>query len=111
MINKKGLEAAQAILFGFGIDDIDNIELSAAVTAYEAALWQPITEYIPAEKFHPHTSFVWCHHDTEKWYRVGQFYPELKRWYYSGTTERSQYAQTEGGEPTHWRQLPTMEDE
>jgi len=46
-------------------------------------------------------------HKDKKWIRFG-WQPKFHagRWYYSGTNERSQYAQTEGDEPTHWRPIP-----
>ena len=45
-------------------------------------------------------------HDEKKWVRMGRFYPEVGNWYYSGTNERSQWAQVEGDAPTHWMPLP-----
>ena len=50
---------------------------------------------------------VICGHETKKWIRFGRRYPEFQGcWYYSGTSERSQYAQIEGDEPTHWMPIP-----
>lgn len=43
----------------------------------------------------------------QRWIRFGRFYPEFRKWYYSGTNERQQYSETQGGVPTHWRPLPT----
>ena len=47
-----------------------------------------------------------CAHAERGWIRMGRFYPEMNRWYYSGTNERSQWSQVEGDEPTHWMPLP-----
>lgn len=45
-------------------------------------------------------------HSEQCWIRFGRYYPEFRKWYYSGTNERQQYSETEGGTPTHWRPLP-----
>lgn len=45
-------------------------------------------------------------HSEQRWIRFGRFYPEFRKWYYSGTNERQQYSETEGGVPTHWMPLP-----
>lgn len=47
-------------------------------------------------------------HSEKGWIRMGRFYGEIGRWYYSGTNERSQWAQVEGDEPTHWMPLPKL---
>jgi hypothetical protein len=44
-------------------------------------------------------------HKTKKWIRFGKWYVTEKKWYYSGTTERSQWSQVEGDAPTHWKPL------
>lgn len=62
--------------------------------------WQPIETA-------PKYLFLILGHDTRKWIRFGRFYPETMDWYYSGTNERSQYAQVKGDEPTHWMPLPS----
>jgi hypothetical protein len=51
-------------------------------------------------------TMVLCGHSEKRWIRMGRYYGELKRWYYSGTNERSQWAQVEGDAPTHWMPLP-----
>lgn len=62
--------------------------------------WQPIETYPGG----PHQ--VLCGHREKRWIRFGRHYPEFRKWYYSGTNERSQWAQVEGDEPTHWQPLP-----
>jgi len=47
-------------------------------------------------------------HDTKRWIRFGRFFPEQGEWYYSGTNERSQWAQTRGDEPTHYQPMPAL---
>jgi len=49
---------------------------------------------------------VLCAHDEKRWIRFGRYYGELKRWYYSGTNERTQWSETPGDAPTHWMPLP-----
>ena len=70
-------------------------------------MWKPISEYHSADKFTKNFQVLCCHKEN-KWIRFGRYYPELKKWYYSGTSERSQWAQVEGDEPTHWQLLPTL---
>lgn len=69
--------------------------------------WAPISTYPYGTKwagaFH-----VLCCHQEKKWMRFGRWYPEMNRWYYSGTNERSQWAQVEGDEPTHWQKIPDL---
>lgn len=67
--------------------------------------WEPIETYHSAEKF-VKVDHILCGHSQSQWIRFGRYYPEMKRWYYSGTNERSQWAQVEGDEPTHWMPLP-----
>ncbi len=70
-----------------------------AVQAYETHLWRPASECPPGVQ-------VECWSSTGKWLRYGRRYPEFQsRWYYSGTTEMSQYAQIEGDTPTLFRYL------
>lgn len=65
--------------------------------------WQPI-ETAPTGKLGA-IQMLLCH-SKKKWVRMGRFYGEAGVWYYSGTNERSQWAQVEGDEPTHWMPLP-----
>lgn len=67
--------------------------------------WQDIGTYHAADKF-VRVQHILCGHEEKKWIRMGRYYPEMKRWYYSGTNERSQWAQVEGDAPTHWQPLP-----
>jgi hypothetical protein len=67
--------------------------------------WQLIETYHSADQF-VKVEHVLCGHAEKKWIRFGRYYPEMKRWYYSGTNERSQWAQVEGDAPTHWQPLP-----
>lgn len=65
--------------------------------------WSPIDTY---EETIVGTKSQWLQvivsHKEKKWIRFGFKYPGLNRWYYSATNERTQYAQVEGDEPTHW---------
>lgn len=73
----------------------------------ELNVWHPIASYTSdAPRHGPFTDFVFCGHSEKKWIRMGRYDVTLKRWYYSGTNERSQWAQVEGDEPTHWQALP-----
>ena len=65
--------------------------------------WRPISEFEPS---HPMQQ-VLCGHSEKKWIRFGFRETILKRWYYSGTNERSQWSQIEGDAPTHFMPLPT----
>ena len=66
--------------------------------------WQPISTFPDDTKWQMAT-MVLLGHSEKRWIRMGRFYGELKRWYYSGTNERSQWAQVEGDAPTHWMPL------
>jgi len=46
-------------------------------------------------------------HASKKWIRFGKWYVQERCWYYSGTNERSQWAQVKGDAPTHWQPLPS----
>lgn len=46
-------------------------------------------------------------HEVHKWVRFGRYYTFGNVWYYSGTSERSQYSMVEGDAPTHWMPMPT----
>lgn len=77
-------------------------DAQAALEAADAAAWRLISEY------NPRMGQVYCGHSGRKWLRHGRMLPGYStRWYYSGTNERSQWAQQEGDEPTHWQPLPT----
>lgn len=70
--------------------------------------WLPIeTHRVDAIKG-PYSPHVLCAHFERQWRRLGRYDLALKRWYYSGTDERSQWAQVEGDEPTHWMPLPEL---
>jgi hypothetical protein len=64
--------------------------------------WRPISEHKPTHSMHQ----ILCGHSEKKWIRFGFYETVLKRWYYSGTSERSQWAQVEGDEPTHFMAIP-----
>jgi len=73
----------------------------AAITAALAAMWQPIeTAKLDGLKVTSET-FLLSHIDR-KWVRFGKWYVQERCWYYSSTSERSQWAQVRGDEPTHW---------
>ncbi len=66
--------------------------------------WQPIETY-PYD--YPFNHYLLCHKE-KKWIRFGRWYSQQKEWYYSGTNERSQFAQVEGDAPTHWMEIPEL---
>lgn len=72
--------------------------------------WQPI-ETAPKDVW-ARSTHILCAHDQKRWIRLGRYYGELKRWYYSGTNERTQWSETPGDAPTHWMplQLPLYKD-
>lgn len=80
----------------------------AAITAFQAEAWQPIETHKTDAIKGPYSPHVLCAHSEHGWRRFGRYDLMLKRWYYSGTDERSQWAQVEGDEPTHWQHIPTL---
>ncbi|WP_192929996.1 DUF551 domain-containing protein [Sphingomonas sp. NIC1] len=68
--------------------------------------WQPI-ETAPKEVWQK-SKHVLCCHAEKRWTRFGRYYGELGRWYYSGTSERTQWAETVGDAPTHWMPFPEL---
>ena len=98
----------------------DNREVMAAVLAAADAARPAESEGTTAQKLTPAAVSQWrpiadapkdgtqiiCGHDKRRWIRFGRYYPELKRWYFSGTSERSQFAEIEGDAPTHFMPLP-----
>lgn len=67
--------------------------------------WQLI-ETAPKDTFKVCGPTLILGHNTKKWIRFGKWYVQERRWYYSGTSERSQWAQVRGDEPTHWMPTP-----
>lgn len=76
--------------------------LPAIIAALREQEWQPI-ETAPKG-----LGQLILGHAEQRWIRFGRYYPEFRKWYYSGTNERQQYSETEGGVPTHWRPIPTL---
>jgi hypothetical protein len=68
--------------------------------------WEPI-ETAPREYKGSGPTLI-LGHCEKKWIRFGKWYVQESCWYYSGTNERSQYAQVRGDEPTHWMPLPEL---
>lgn len=66
--------------------------------------WQPIQNLDPKLKLKGVNLIL--AHDEHGWIRFGRFFPNQGEWYYSGTNERSQWAQTKGDEPTHFMPMP-----
>lgn len=67
-------------------------------------------QWLPIETMPEKTRLVQnllCHNE-KRWLRFGRYFPSQREWYYSGTNERSQWAQTRGDEPTHWMPLPAF---
>lgn len=70
-------------------------------------MWQEISTFVTKQTTrNPFSDQVLCAHKDKKWMRFGRYDLTLKRWYYSGTNERSQWSMIEGDEPTHWQPLP-----
>ena len=65
--------------------------------------WLPI-ESCPKFK---HQQYMLCNTERE-WIRFGRWFSQQREWYYSATNERSQFAQTAGDAPTHWRPIPSL---
>ena len=67
-----------------------------------------LIETFPTDAKWQMATMVLCCHSEKRWIRFGRYYGEMKRWYYSGTNERSQWAQVEGDAPTHWQPIPPL---
>ena len=70
-------------------------------------IWKPIDTFPYDKALYKH--YLLCHKE-KAWIRFGTWYPNQKEWYYSGTNERSQWAQTKGDDPTHWMLIPPLPD-
>lgn len=70
-----------------------------------ALAWRPI-ETAPRGTLRGSSETLILGHSEKKWIRFGRWYAQVRCWYYSGTNERSQYAQVRGDDPTHWMPLP-----
>jgi hypothetical protein len=69
--------------------------------------WKPI-ETFPFKEKAVHLHYLLCNVE-QRWIRFGKWYPSQGEWYYSGTNERSQYAQVKGDKhPTHWSEIPNL---
>jgi hypothetical protein len=85
-----------------GCEDIAQAALAAALPLLTE--WMPIRD-LPADCYDQ----VLCCHREKRWIRFGRRFPgHGSRWYYSGTNERSQWAQTEGDEPTDYMPMPVV---
>lgn len=76
----------------------------------EFGKWEPIEGYKKGDRFTT-IHHVLCCHKEHGWIRMGRWYPEVGKWYYSGTNERSQWSQVEGDAPTHFMPLPRLPTE
>ncbi len=90
-----------------GTDAPSHVTRNIARALAEAAKpkWIPLAEYKLPDRFES-APCMWCYHAEQGWQRMGRYYAELGRWYYSGTNELSQWAQQPGEEPTHVMPLP-----
>lgn len=72
--------------------------------------WRPLTpaQLVAEHPRLPFSPYYILGHIERKWIRFGRYYPACRRWYYSGTNERSQWAQAAGDEPTHWMPMPAI---
>ena len=82
------------------VEDFD--QLIALARRGAAMQWRPIEE-APSTGMGPQMILG---HAEKKWIRFGWYYAACRKWYYSGTSERTQYAQVEGDAPTHFMPLP-----
>ena len=74
--------------------------LHRAAAALKAQEWQPIETLKVGQQ-------ALLGNAERKWIRFGRVFPELpRRWYYSTSTEASQFAGKADDDPTHWRPLP-----
>lgn len=69
--------------------------------------WNPI-EFAPLDKLGVCSETLILAHREKRWIRFGKWYVQERCWYYSGTNERSQWAQVRGDAPTHWMPLPEL---
>ena len=68
--------------------------------------WQKIENFpFPEGGLSP--QFILCH-VGKKWMRFGRYSKEGGCWYYSGTSERSQWSMVEGDAPTHFALFPSF---
>ena len=64
--------------------------------------WRPIETY---DQVKPQQVLV--ANKEKRWIRFGRKFHGLNRWYYSGTTEYSQYPERGDADiPTHWMPIP-----
>jgi len=80
--------------------------MRAALEAALAAMWRPINEADKDGMRVSSKTFILAHAE-KKWIRFGKWYVQEGCWYYSGTSERSQWAQVRGDAPTHFMPLPS----
>lgn len=66
--------------------------------------WEPIES--ASKDVWAKSQQILCAHREKGWIRFGRYYGELKRWYYSGTNERTHRSETAGDAPTHWMYMP-----
>lgn len=69
--------------------------------------WRPISE-APLTGVGPFSPWMILTNNEpgQGWIRMGHYMATAGLWYYSGTNERSQYNQIQGGAPTHFMPLP-----
>jgi hypothetical protein len=76
------------------------VQAKAALDAAARVRWQP-------KDTAPKDRQLILANAEHRWIRFGRWYDVA--WYYSGTNERSQYAQVRGDlPPTHWQPLPSL---
>jgi len=104
MMHEAGMKAARPYLNMMDYDSACFAYREAVAGRFGESLWRPISEY-DGKMAHVLT----CH-DTKLWVRFGWIPPgHGSRWYYSGTSERSQYAETRSDDvPTHFQSIPPM---
>ena len=89
-------------LIGRPITVSDRVRLFALARRGAETQWRPIEE-APSRGMGPQMILG---HAEKKWIRFGWYYAACRKWYYSGTSERTQYAQVEGDAPTHFMPIP-----
>ena len=69
-------------------------------------MWKPIETLVPEVEIAK--QYLLCNKE-KKWIRFGRKFTGHNEWYYSGTNERSQYAElTNDDLPTHWQEIPEL---
>ena len=102
-----GMVRAALDAFDDGVGDPNDYarRMSKALTAALSVMWQDIST-APKDELKVTSKTFMLAHAEKKWIRFGKWYVQEGCWYYSGTNERSQWAQVRGDAPTHFMPAP-----